>query len=151
MPRKAPLGNTPREYFAIKYPFSRPNPLNHAWRTNLAAPPHPGGSRWANLAMLDGFGWANPAARRLPLDEEQKRQAHRNKAEQRYRGCPSRFADTAANARKHLDKCIDPVERKRDQHNQSTSYDHLGILAEQRHKWKTENKKHDSRHSRKSP
>ena len=101
--------------------------------------------------MLDGFGWANPAARRLPLDEEQKRQAHRNKAEQRYRGCPSRFADTAANARKHLDKCIDPVERKRDQHNQSTSYDHLGILAEQRHKWKTENKKHDSRHSRKSP
>ena len=58
MPRKAPLGNTPREYFAIKCPFSRPNPLNHAWRTNLAAPPHPGGSRWAN-----------PAARRLPLDE----------------------------------------------------------------------------------
>ena len=44
MPRKAPLGNTPREYFAIKCPFSRPNPLNHAWRTNLAAQPHPGGA-----------------------------------------------------------------------------------------------------------
>ncbi len=44
MPRKAPLGNTPREYFAIKCLFSRPNPLNHAWRTNLAAPPHPGGA-----------------------------------------------------------------------------------------------------------
>ena len=76
MPRKAPLGNTPREYFAIKCPFSRPNPLNHAWRTNLAAPPHPGapagrilprgGSRWTNPAILDGFRWTNPAARRLP-------------------------------------------------------------------------------------
>ena len=44
MPRKAPLGNTPREYFAIKCLFSRPNPLNHAWRTNLAAQPHPGGA-----------------------------------------------------------------------------------------------------------
>ena len=60
MPRKAPLGNTPREYFAIKCPFSRPNPLNHAWRTNLAAPPHPG-----ERFPLD----KSCHARRLPLDE----------------------------------------------------------------------------------
>ena len=72
MPRKAPLGNTPREYFAIKCPFSRPNPLNHAWRTNLAAPPHPGapagrilprgGSRRENLATSGKRKTRNTAA-----------------------------------------------------------------------------------------
>ena len=33
------------------------------------------------------------------LNEEQKHQTHRNKAEQRYQGCLFRFADTAANTR----------------------------------------------------
>lgn len=85
MPRKMPLGNTPREYLAIKRPFCRPNPLNHAWRADLATPPsgtpagqistcsatpterilpHSGGgddSRWAILAALDGCCRANLA------------------------------------------------------------------------------------------
>lgn len=39
MPRRMPFGNTPREYLAIKRPFCRPNPLNHAWRADLATPP----------------------------------------------------------------------------------------------------------------
>ena len=30
MPCKAPFGNTSRGYLAIKAPFCRPNPLNHA-------------------------------------------------------------------------------------------------------------------------
>lgn len=38
MPRKMPLGNTPREYLAIKRPFCRPISLNHAWRADLATP-----------------------------------------------------------------------------------------------------------------
>ena len=36
-PRKAPLGNTPREHLAAKGRFRRPKPSNHARRTNLAA------------------------------------------------------------------------------------------------------------------
>ena len=35
-PRKVPLGNTPREHLATKGHFRRPEPSNHAWRTNLA-------------------------------------------------------------------------------------------------------------------
>ena len=35
-PRKAPLGNTPREHLAAKGRFRRPKPPNHARRTNLA-------------------------------------------------------------------------------------------------------------------
>ena len=35
-PRRAPLGNTPREHLAAKGHFRRPKPSNHAWRTNLA-------------------------------------------------------------------------------------------------------------------
>ncbi len=35
-PRKAPLGNTPREHLATKGRFRRPKPSNHARRTNLA-------------------------------------------------------------------------------------------------------------------
>ena len=35
-PRKAPLGNTPREHLADKGRFRRPKPSNHARRTNLA-------------------------------------------------------------------------------------------------------------------
>ena len=38
MPCKAPFGNTSRGYLAIKAPFSRPNPSNHA--------------QWANIATL---------------------------------------------------------------------------------------------------
>lgn len=38
MPCKAPFGNTSRGYLAIKTPFSRPNPSNHA--------------QWANIATL---------------------------------------------------------------------------------------------------
>ena len=41
MPRKAPFGNTSRGYLAIKAPFSRPNPSNHA--------------QWANIATLLQF------------------------------------------------------------------------------------------------
>ena len=37
-PRKAPLGNTPREHLAAKGRFRRPKPPNHARRTNLATP-----------------------------------------------------------------------------------------------------------------
>ena len=36
-PRKAPLGNTPREHLATKGRFRRPKPSNHARRANLAA------------------------------------------------------------------------------------------------------------------
>ena len=36
-PRRAPLGNAPREYLAAKGRFRRPKPPNHARRTNLAA------------------------------------------------------------------------------------------------------------------
>ena len=36
-PRKAPLGNAPREHLAAKGRFRRPKPPNHARRTNLAA------------------------------------------------------------------------------------------------------------------
>ena len=36
-PRKAPLGNAPREHLAAKGRFRRPKPSNHARRTNLAA------------------------------------------------------------------------------------------------------------------
>ena len=67
------------------------------------------------------------------LNEEQEYQTHHDKAEQRYQGCLFRSADTTTNTRIHLDKCIDPVERERDQHNQSTSGDHLDILVEERH------------------
>ena len=35
-PRKAPLGNTPREHLAAKGRFRRPKPSNHARRANLA-------------------------------------------------------------------------------------------------------------------
>ena len=35
-PRKAPLGNTPREHLAAKGRFRRPKPSDHARRTNLA-------------------------------------------------------------------------------------------------------------------
>ena len=35
-PRRAPLGNTPREHLAAKGRFRRPKPSNHARRTNLA-------------------------------------------------------------------------------------------------------------------
>ena len=38
-PRRAPLGNTPREHLAAKGRFRRPKPPNHARRTNLATPP----------------------------------------------------------------------------------------------------------------
>ena len=41
MPCKAPFGNTSRGYLAIKTPFSRPNPSNHA--------------QWANIATLLQF------------------------------------------------------------------------------------------------
>ena len=46
MPCKAPFGNTSRGYLAIKAPFSRPNPSNHA--------------QWANIATLDRSCWTNP-------------------------------------------------------------------------------------------
>ena len=36
-PRRAPLGNTPREHLAAKGRFRRPKPSDHARRTNLAA------------------------------------------------------------------------------------------------------------------
>ena len=36
-PRKAPLGNAPREHLAAKGRFRRPKPSDHARRTNLAA------------------------------------------------------------------------------------------------------------------
>ena len=36
-PRRAPLGNAPREHLAAKGRFRRPKPPNHARRTNLAA------------------------------------------------------------------------------------------------------------------
>ena len=36
-PRRAPLGNAPREHLAAKGRFRRPKPSNHARRTNLAA------------------------------------------------------------------------------------------------------------------
>ena len=35
-PRRAPLGNAPREHLAAKGRFRRPKPSNHARRTNLA-------------------------------------------------------------------------------------------------------------------
>ena len=57
MPRRMPFGNTPREYLAIKRPFCRPNPLNHAWRADLATPPR---------GLLLG---KSRHAQRLPLDE----------------------------------------------------------------------------------
>ena len=37
-PRKAPLGNTPREHLAAKGRFRRPKPSNHARRADLAMP-----------------------------------------------------------------------------------------------------------------
>lgn len=37
-PRRAPLGNTPREHLATKGRFRRPKPPDHARRTNLATP-----------------------------------------------------------------------------------------------------------------
>ena len=37
-PRRAPLGNTPREHLAAKGRFRRPKPSDHARRTNLATP-----------------------------------------------------------------------------------------------------------------
>ena len=58
MPCKAPFGNTSRGYLAIKAPFCRPNPSNHAWRATLAM--HDGFHR-TNLATLDGSSWTNPA------------------------------------------------------------------------------------------
>ena len=36
-PRRAPLGNAPREHLAAKGRFRRPKPPDHARRTNLAA------------------------------------------------------------------------------------------------------------------
>ena len=36
-PRRAPLGNAPREHLAAKGRFRRPKPSDHARRTNLAA------------------------------------------------------------------------------------------------------------------
>lgn len=58
MPYKAPLEDTSGEHLAIKAPFCRPNPLNHAWRATLAM--HDGFHR-TNLATLDGSRWTNPA------------------------------------------------------------------------------------------
>ena len=76
MPRKMPLGNTPREYLAIKRPFCRPISLNHAWRADLATPLSRGlllgKSRHAQRFPLDesrhssGGGGATPAGRILP-------------------------------------------------------------------------------------
>ena len=58
--RKSPFGNTLRDYPATKTPFCRPNPLNHAWRADLATPPL-GDSCWANLDMLSDSHWTNLA------------------------------------------------------------------------------------------
>ena len=74
MPRRMPFGNTPREYLAIKRPFCRPNPLNHAWRADLATPPRGlllGKSRHAQRLPLDESchppgGGATPTERILP-------------------------------------------------------------------------------------
>ncbi len=65
-PRRAPLGNTPREHLAAKGRFRRPKPPNHARRTNLATPP-------------DGLA---PAQGLLP------EQLHRGIAFQRLGPCP---------------------------------------------------------------
>lgn len=69
-PRKTPLGNTSRGYLAIKTPFYRPNPSNHAWRANLATPE-------GRLLLGDSYHarWllshesCHPRRVRIPLDK----------------------------------------------------------------------------------
>ena len=58
-PRRAPLGNTPREHLAAKGRFRRPKPSNHARRTNLATlqwtPPLRRGSCPSNCTTGSSF------------------------------------------------------------------------------------------------
>ena len=76
-PRKAPLGNTPREHLAAKGRFRRPKPSNHARRTNLATlrwtPPLRRGSCPSNCTTGSSFnglalaqGCLPPAPRQYP-------------------------------------------------------------------------------------
>ena len=76
-PRRAPLGNAPREHLAAKGRFRRPKPSDHARRTNLAALRWPcprrrgscpssciAGSPFTGLALAQGC--LPPAPRRYP-------------------------------------------------------------------------------------
>lgn len=73
MPRKMPLGNTPREYLAIKRPFCRPISLNHAWRADLATPSLSGApAGQISTCSAISTGRISPLLRggeRLPLGE----------------------------------------------------------------------------------
>ncbi len=65
-PRRAPLGNTPREHLAAKGRFRRPKPSNHARRANLATLRWPcpcAGSPARAAASQDRLSTARPLLR----------------------------------------------------------------------------------------
>ena len=76
-PRRAPLGNAPREHLATKGRFRRPKPPNHARRTNLATPlmdlPLRRGSRPSNRIAGSPFNGLALAQGCLPPSEPQRR------------------------------------------------------------------------------
>ena len=76
-PRRAPLGNAPREHLAAKGRFRRPKPPNHARRTNLAALRWPcpcAGSPARATASRDRLSTAWPLPRgACPPSEPQRR------------------------------------------------------------------------------
>ncbi len=68
-PRKAPLGNTPREHLAAKGRFRRPKPSDHARRTNLATLRWPcpcAGAPARATASRDRLSTAWPLLRGVP-------------------------------------------------------------------------------------
>ena len=68
-PRRAPLGNTPREHLAAKGRFRRPRPSDHARRTNLATLGRPcpcAGSPARAAASRDRLSTAWPPAQGCP-------------------------------------------------------------------------------------
>ena len=68
-PRKAPLGNTPREHLAAKGRFRRPKPPDHARRTNLATLRWPcpcAGAPARATASRDRLSTAWPLLRGVP-------------------------------------------------------------------------------------
>ena len=68
-PRRAPLGNAPREHLAAKGRFRRPKPSDHARRTNLATLRRPcpcAGSPARAAASRDRLSTAWPLPRGCP-------------------------------------------------------------------------------------
>ena len=94
-PRRAPLGNAPREHLAAKGRFRRPKPPNHARRTNLATPlmdlPLRRGSCPSNRIAGSPFNGLALAQGCLPPLGAAKAHAARHFPERRRNACRAPF------------------------------------------------------------